>query len=160
MTRFAAALMAMAALALGVVATTSADAIGDSPKACADITSGTGGYNIDPTLGPVNTVIATVNYSAATCRGVQYTLLVFDEAGTTLLGFQVLKGDGMSSSLEFQVNNVVGTDNGDGTSSVCLATLTSQGPALEQELIYDRAPNTGCGVITSGGSGAGGGSFG
>jgi hypothetical protein len=156
--RFAAALLAIAALALTVVATVSADATGDTlGKACSDIVSGTGGYTgTNPTNGdPPDVVIATVNYAAPTCQGVAYTLLVYDESGTNLLGFQILRGDGSSSSLDFQVNNIVGTDNGDGTQSVCLATVTSNGFH-----ILDRAPDTGCGVETSGGSGGGGGTFG
>ena len=158
MKRLAAALLTVAALALALAATASADAVGDAAKACADISSGTAGYtgsNPDPELGePANVVVATVNYDAPTCRGVFYAVLVFDASGTTLLGYQIQMGNG-TSSLNFQINDVVGTYNADGTQSVCLVTLSFQGPR-----IYDRAPDSGCGLVTSGGSGAGGGTFG
>jgi hypothetical protein len=116
--------------------------------------TGVASYNVtNPDTGEANvyTVTADVTYAGATCKNVQYTLTVtYLSDGKTKTKDQTIKGDDVSTTLHFQLNNVVADGGGNG--SVCVSTTTGSGVGKP----YDVAPDPGCVTISADSSGGGG----
>jgi hypothetical protein len=103
--------------------------------ACADIVT-VGGSFTDATPSAKATVSPKMGLAADSCRGMTYTVYIYDVTGTTLLSSQEVRGSG-SSTIEFD-DTFVPT----GVESVCVSVTSSAGAH-----IFDRAPVTGCVVV-------------
>jgi hypothetical protein len=137
------------AVAATVLASGSALAAPDDAKGppCANITSygaQTDYYN--PAANP--DLQFTIGLAARSCESITYTLEIYDLSGTTLLATVTQTGTGSSSTVVFNYN-FTGTAPSDG---VCVVATTSR-----RGNVLDRAPNTGCAPMETGGAGGGGG---
>jgi hypothetical protein len=82
------------------------------------------------------TVYALLTTAKPSCRGVTYTIYVYDESGSTLLTSQEYSGDRTTSAFSFTYA-VPGAPT-----KVCIAATSSR----EGEVI-DAAPNSGCEIL-------------
>jgi hypothetical protein len=146
------ALLVALAAALAVP-TAGSSAPGDQVRGpgCGDITlwdpeqSGPPVYStVGGTTPP--TVYGVLTTAKPSCSGTTYTISVYDESGTTLLGSQTFTGDDATSSFSL---SVVPTG---GPSTVCIA-----GASARDGHVIDVAPNSGCSAlaldVSPGGSG-------
>jgi hypothetical protein len=97
-------------------------------------------------------VIFRIALAAPSCKQATYTLHVLDAGGSTEIASGSQPGDGASTVLVFSGATAVSVPAGTGD-TVCVYLTTSLGGH-----VFDRAPDTGCGALTSGG-GAGGTGF-
>jgi hypothetical protein len=107
--------------------------------ACADVVTGQAEY-VTTTRGP--SVQATMQLAARSCPSVRYTLIVFDDetGGTPLRVLDVRGGHKSGTNVEF---GPIGVLDPDGTVCVAVTTSTRNGKHL-----FDRAPDTGCVLVT------------
>lgn len=145
-------LLATIAIALAAVGAATADPVGDTRggPACADIVLGQPGYIV--ANEPANTVFAIVDYAAATCQKVDYTLVVlYRSGGKWAVRYATMKGDGTTELVLVISDVLVDPDPVTGVQSVCLLTLTSRGLR-----VYDTAPDRGCTTVVADESPGGG----
>jgi hypothetical protein len=132
------ALLVALAAALAVP-TAGSSAPGDQVRGpgCGDITlwdpeqSGPPVYStVGGTTPP--TVYGVLTTAKPSCGGITYTISVYDESGTTLLGSQSFTGDDSMSSFSFAIPT-------GGANPVCIA-----GASARDGHVIDVAPNSGC----------------
>ena len=133
--------------AVAALAATVSPTAGSAPStsdvkgpACADIVQN----NASATSNGLYTdagVQFRIALAAPSCKYVTYTLYVLDASGTTQLSSASVQGDG---------TDVLFLDAAGSGDSVCVYLTTSVG-----NHVFDRAPDTGCGVLAlNGGIGA------
>ena len=148
--RIALLVAVFAALAVPVVG--SGKSIDDvKGPACTDVLTDNGTQTTQGVYDGTQ-VIFRVVLAAPSCEQATYTLHVLDAGGSTEIASGSQPGDGASTVLFFSGATAVSVPAGTGD-TVCVYLTTSIGGH-----VFDRAPDTGCGALTSGG-GAGGTGF-
>jgi hypothetical protein len=137
MKRVVTLLLLAAALALAAALPVAADPPGDTPRACADITSGSVFYHYSS--DPANTVTGNLTTVDPACGAVIFTLHIEYLSGTVL----VTKSDsvhGRPTSTTVSGLAVTGASADGGSSGSVCAWFTSSFRGSQ----LDRAPNTDC----------------
>lgn len=139
--RRTAAVGALGALvaAVGVVSSPTSSA-GSPGPGCADFISGSWGYSLTSNPGR-GSLTVNADLAAPSCPDYAYDLFALDEAGTRLLAHSSVSGNG---AVTLALRASVPGDPLLPPSTICIYGTTGRGGR-----VYDRAPDTGCIIVSS-----------